>query len=414
MRIRNAKRGFTLIELLVVIAIIGLLIALLLPAVQKAREAANRNTCANNLKQIGLGLHVFADSKKAFPDISEGTNYLRSLAANWYVQPAVPPNWAASGWAAFNNGAGLPNGLPQTFFTGPQAEAAIGAYVKGGYQFIGSAGGYSPLYWILPFVEQQEAYDVVNTNYFYNSTQNTANAAGQYAVPTYLCPTNPLRPKSGLDALGYGYTDYGAPAYVSIDLTWTPASGNVMDGSSGNWRMNSGLGAGGISTGQVIDGLSRTIAFCEDVGRSEYFSGAYNDPSPNGAATLPASDSAARPGAYVGPSGLDRAFWRWIEPDNSFGINGAPNSGLSTVIGAQRIINNNSYPFGGTAVGGGCVWAPATHCGPNDEVFSFHGIGANVVYMDGHVQFVSQDINPITFRYLCTAAEKLTTNTVDY
>jgi prepilin-type N-terminal cleavage/methylation domain-containing protein len=146
-------RGFTLVELLVVIAIIGILIALLLPAVQAAREAARRTQCVNNMKQIGLALHNYHDTYKTFP-----------VSAIWGT-PNVPANQMATG---------QPVAFHHTWVT-----------------------------MILPFMEQQPLYDTVNFN---------LPAWGQSIVGTRVdnlhCPSDGGALDTPADTSGIEFTNY--------------------------------------------------------------------------------------------------------------------------------------------------------------------------------------------------------------
>jgi len=325
---------------------------------------------------MGLALHAYHDQNKIFPSGGEGTDYSVTPAKTAFFLPTT-------GAGAFGN-------LNAT-------AAATPSYPNG---FVPSQSLFT---YLLPYVEQEEVFNQFSDlTKYYNDPNFPGNvAAASHAIPTYLCPSNPLRPNSGVDSAGFGYTDYGPTVYTDI----SPLNG-VRDKRT---RMDGGLKAGGTSLGQVPDGLSKTIAIAEDVGRVEGFTSPYADP------------------AMIAP--IHRGFWRWAEPDSGYGVSGDPlatTDGLGTaapgfgftpgpppVLGqASHVINNNKTPLGGPP---GCPWntgiVGATYsnnnCGPNDEIFSFHGNGANVVFMDGHVSYLNEKIDPIVMRHLVTASEQV-------
>jgi prepilin-type N-terminal cleavage/methylation domain-containing protein/prepilin-type processing-associated H-X9-DG protein len=424
---KMGRQGFTLIELLVVIAIIAVLLGLLLPAVQKVREAAARNTCANNCKQIGLAINTYYDAYKHFPDAGEGTLY--------YDGNTLQNASIKDGNTAGISGASPtpPTGIPTTWFypNGQVTPTPNGATTS---QYgTGSPGPYttqSIFTRLLAFVEQDALASQYNITYPYNDPNAPNNqSVAQTAIKTFLCPNNPLRPDSGLDSSGYGYTDYGATVYTDIDPVYGVRNKNT--------RMSGGLhgtiDGKGTTQADIQDGLSNTIAVAEDVGRYESMPGAYVDP------VVGAGDLSYGGKTY-------RAFWRWAEPDCGYGVSGDPiantptgggpqsPNGYGTTAGAgfqnfnngrAKVVNNNKYPFGGGtgAASNGqviytagtpptiqCPWLLTTNCGPNDEIFSFHTNGANVVFLDGHVTFITEDIDALVMRRLVTASERISVN----
>lgn len=168
----SRRTGFTLIELLVVIAIIGVLIGLLLPAVQKVREAANKANCTNNLKQIGLAVHTFYDTFNYFPTNGGTTNSLLGMNTG---SPAAP------------------NGTPWQ--------------------------GAGVLFQILPYLEQGNVYKSGNT------TVLQATPVKAYFCPSRRPPTTRLGGGNQVLALN----DYAMPM-------WGPGGANAGGGGgSGCW-----------------------------------------------------------------------------------------------------------------------------------------------------------------------------------
>lgn len=343
MRKPRVRTGFTLIELLTVIAIISILVSLLLPAVQQAREIANRMQCSNNMRQLGIGMHNYLAAKNVFP--SAGASF--DSTGN----PIFDTSTSASTLAA-----------------------------------------------LLPEIEQSEIWNQYDTTQSYNATAGNI-AAAQNPVRTFLCPTNPFRSRVGVDSLGYGMTDYMPINAAGINPNNSAATNPVPQkpNTTANQFDLGGLRVPAAGPYVVTDGLSKTICIVEDVGRSEFF---FNSryPDPVGAVN----------GHLLPAGGANRDSFRWAEPASTTFVS-AP-IGTTYSSPRLRIINNNNYPLGGPST---CFWT-SPDCGPSDEPFSFHsGGGVNALFMDGHVIFIRDDVDPVTFRRMITAQEGLNSGYIE-
>jgi prepilin-type N-terminal cleavage/methylation domain-containing protein len=207
MTLLRPRRGFTLVELLVVIAIIGILVAMLLPAVQSARETARRIQCTNNLKQIGLALHNHHDTYKALP-AARGTLLQQ-------IYPTNPALWAAG----------------PTTYRGWQCE-------------------------ILPFLEQASLKDALFAGWsapFFNNYNKPINS--------YTCPSDG-RTRTGPKAGNGAVTSYlGVTGWNSGGTAQVNFSQQFYGPSDGIFNVN--LIKLGVRFGEVVDGLSNTLAVGE-------------------------------------------------------------------------------------------------------------------------------------------------------
>jgi prepilin-type N-terminal cleavage/methylation domain-containing protein/prepilin-type processing-associated H-X9-DG protein len=331
--------GFTLIELLVVISIIGVLIGLLLPAVQAAREAARRIQCVNSLKQIGLALHNYESALGVFPPSYVGD-----------------PNATGSAY-----GVSYPDGN------------------------ISTVPGFAWGTLILPYIEQAPLYASFNMNLPCWAPDNTTSARTKVAV--FLCPSaagpndgfslhkytngNATAPDDGgpfAPEIIFAHSHYVTNAGVNgpwqrstqyskdFDVT-EPVPGAPPDVINGPFYRNSKT-----RVASVTDGLSNTVFIGE-------------------------RSSSISDNTWVGvvPSASV-----WPKP----GFRSDPNSG-GDMVGCHSGPDSHDYPQV-------IIHPPNNPLRNTDEMYSDHGGGCNVLFGDGSVKFIKGTIYPWTWVYLST------------
>ncbi|MCE9563015.1 MAG: DUF1559 domain-containing protein [Planctomycetes bacterium] len=237
------RTAFTLIELLVVIAIIAILIGLLLPAVQKVREAAARIKCANNMKQVGLAMHGYMDTNAGLP----------------------------------------PNGIYT--YNGSTVTATV---------------AWSTLSRILPFIEQESLFKGID----FSQPYSTQVGISSKRVGTYICPSEINDKGSGTDPTGTNPNKNWTLNYATNLGTFAVLTNKSSGMRAGNGAFGPNTM---LKPGDFTDGMSNTLALSEVKGYTTRVSGATNTMTYTPPATLPTSASAISASPPLGLSGCTLA-----------------------------------------------------------------------------------------------------------